>query len=169
MAAAGWRRSRRERSRWTDPDISDSRSDTEDVRIVFGSSGEMGELLARLLADLESLRIQISDHTFPENEDEQRRLEAAELLISSACSFILLGLDQLIAEDATPFGPDTLGWLRAVQRWTGSGPVLTGEKINAAGEALSGLGPDVAGAHVPGPGERETADRPRSGPGEGSR
>jgi hypothetical protein len=134
-----WRRSRRGTSVVeADPEPTPP---TGDVREVFGADGEMGTLVIQLLRDLEVLRIQVADYTFPESEAELERLEAANILISCAYAFVVLGLDQLLADDANPFGPETLGWLRTVRKWSGVGPALGEEDIEAAFEIVRRLGP----------------------------
>jgi len=112
---------------------------TDDTREVFRPEGEIGARLERLVADLEWLGVQVSERTFADDEVERLRLEAAEMLITSSLSFLVLGLDQLLADDATPFGPSTLAWLRAVRRWTGSGAALSIDDVAAARDILSKL------------------------------
>jgi hypothetical protein len=142
MAAMIWRKRRYERSGTDAPEPRSPEAEvTDDIRHVFRPDGEMGARLAQLLAELEALRIQVAERTFPENDVEVRRLEAASILISTACSFVALGLDELIAEDATPFSPQTLGWLRTVRRWAGAGPPLSADDVEAAREVARRLGP----------------------------
>jgi hypothetical protein len=111
----------------------------DDTREVFKPEGEIGARLERLVSDLEWLGVQVSERTFADDEVEQLRLEAAEMLITSALSFLVLGLDQLLADDATPFGATTLAWLRAVRRWTDSGAALSIDDVAAARDFLSRL------------------------------
>lgn len=112
---------------------------TDDTREVFRPEGEIGARLERLIADLEWLCVQVSERTFADDEVEQLRLEAAEMLITSALSFLVLGLDQLLADDATPFGASALAWLRAIRRWTGSDAALSIDDVAAARDILSKL------------------------------
>lgn len=112
---------------------------TDDIREFFRPEGEIGARLERLVSDLEWLSVQVSERTFADDETERLRLEAAEMLITSALSFLVLGLDQLLADDATPFGASTLAWLRAVRRWSGSGAALSIDDVAAARDVLSKL------------------------------
>jgi hypothetical protein len=113
---------------------------TDDVRQVFGPYGEMGPRAAQLLTELEALRVQISERTFPENQAEKERLEAATLLVSSACSFVVLALDQLIANDASPLPAQAAGWLRVVSRWAGGSVEPDRHDIESAIEVVRRIG-----------------------------
>jgi hypothetical protein len=130
VAAIGLRQ-RGESSSVIDPE-GFSAGATEDVRAAFGPDGDMGRRVIRLLTDLEALRTQLADHTFAETEAERERLEAAKLLLDSARSFIVMSLDQVIADDAIPLSPRSLGWLRVALRWSGAGPPPTQSDVEAA-------------------------------------
>jgi hypothetical protein len=100
----------------------------------------MGPRVMQLLTELEALERQIGEYTFPETDVERERLEAAKLLVESARALIVLSLDHLIAGDALPHAPETLGWLRVLSRWAGVGPPPSQEDIQAAVDVARRMG-----------------------------